>query len=221
MKKLLRSFVIVLLVVFALGIGLQAQEVSLEEVAANSSDYYGQQLTLTGTIENFLSPHIFILGEDSLLDNDQVLVINRSGQVLPLMIAEGSFVTVSGTIYPSRSEWSNGTFAEGFTDFVIDPEVGSNNYYGSLRGMSPNAGTNAGTNTGQAGAEATADAMGQAGAEATADVMGQTSMVGDWGSFDVDTTSFYYNGWFLEDYADYTVLVLTDVNSVLVTPEEQ
>lgn len=104
-------------------------EPTLESVAADSASYYGQEITLEGIIQDYLSPHVFVLGEDALIDNDQVLVINRSGQVFSPQLMQNSRVLVTGTIQPSRDAWEAGDVIEGFE---VDGEVGSNNYYGTL-----------------------------------------------------------------------------------------
>lgn len=192
MQKFSR-FLVLGIAVLSMTFVLQAQDLTLEEVAANSADYYGQELTLEGTIENFLSPHVFIVGEDALIDNDQVLAINRSGQVLPLNVMEGSYIVVTGTIYPSLNEVENGAVLDGL---FIDPEVGNNDYYGSLNLMD---------NTGEV-MEATEDPM---------------NMMTDWGSFNLDTTSYFYNGRLARDYDDHTVLVIDSVNAVSVINNEE
>lgn len=256
MKSLRHLVLGIMMLMIALAV--QAQDGTIEDVAANPANYYGQELTLSGTIENFLSPHVFVLGEDAAIDNDQVLVINRSGQVFPMNIMEGTYVTVTGTIYPSITERNNGATLD---NFVIDSEVGNNNYYGTLDNMTMGSGgvilettaeatdaasmgevgtsstgdiggNNAGaTTTGATGAEGatTADASstgtttsldstampsdptGGTGSTNTDTSMG---MLYDWGSFNLDTTSFYYNGWFADQYDNYTVMVVTSMNAV-------
>lgn len=75
--------------------------VTLEEVTANSADYYGQTVTLEGVLIEFVNVSSFVLGEDALLDDDRVLVINNSGNYFSRDIFRGDRVVITGVVHPS------------------------------------------------------------------------------------------------------------------------
>jgi hypothetical protein len=75
--------------------------VTLEEVTANSADYYGQTVTLEGILIEFVNVNSFVLGEDALLDDDRVLVINNSGSSIPRDFFRGDRVVITGVVHPS------------------------------------------------------------------------------------------------------------------------
>ncbi len=178
MKKLLRLATL-LVVLASTVLILNAQ--TLEDVTDDSASYYGQQVTLEGVVQNFLSPHVFVLGEDTFLDNDQVLVINRSGQVFAPNIYEEARVSVSGVIQPSRDAWENGDVVD---LFEIDSEVGTGDYWGDIQD--------------------------------DVDMNADADMNNNFGTFNVDATSLYYNGRLSDDYDHFTVLVVTDINTLSV-----
>ncbi len=189
MKKVLRLATL-LTVLASTVLLLNAQ--TLEDVTDDSASYYGQQVTLEGVVQNFLSPHVFVLGEDTFLDNDQVLVINRSGQVFGPNIYEEARVTVSGVIQPSRDAWENG---DAIDAFEIDSEVGTNDNWGDIRD----------------------DMNMNVDAEATEDMTdANMDMNSNFGTFNVDTTSLYYNGRLSDNFDNYTVLVITEMNTLSV-----
>lgn len=77
---------------------------TLEDVTANATSYYGQQVTVEGFIQELVNVRIFVLGENAALDDDKVLVINNTGQEFDLRVTRDQQVRVTGTIYPSYDE---------------------------------------------------------------------------------------------------------------------
>lgn len=75
--------------------------VTLEEITSNSSDYYGEQVIIEGFVNRFVNVDSFILGENATVDNDQVLVINNSGNYLPANLFSDDQVVVTGLVHRS------------------------------------------------------------------------------------------------------------------------
>lgn len=84
---------------------------TLEDLTANSDSYVGQEVTLEGVIEELLNVRTFVLGEGAALDNDQVLVINNTGQEFDLNVTRDQQVRLTGTVYPSIENGGVGQFA--------------------------------------------------------------------------------------------------------------
>lgn len=95
------------------------EEVTLEMVTANSDEYYDTQVTLDGQIVVFLSSQIFVLGEETAIDDDRVLVVNNSGEDLPPLLIAGLNARVTGIVLPSYSEILEAA-EEGEVDLTLD-----------------------------------------------------------------------------------------------------
>lgn len=74
---------------------------TLEELTAESSEFYGETVTLEGTIMEFVNSSSFVLGEDAAIDDDRILVLNNSGEMLPIELFRGDFVVVTGIVHSS------------------------------------------------------------------------------------------------------------------------
>lgn len=78
--------------------------VDLEGLTADAGAYVGQTVRLEGVVDNLLNIRAFVLGEGAALDNDQVLVINTSGEEFDIRLTEGSRFAVTGVVYPSFAD---------------------------------------------------------------------------------------------------------------------
>ncbi|MDX2161115.1 MAG: hypothetical protein SF162_07315 [bacterium] len=87
--------------------------VDLEGLTADPDAYLGQTITLEGVVSNLLNVRAFVLGEGAALDDDQVLVINMTGEEFDIRVTDGTRFVVTGVVYPS---FANG----GFTQLVAD-----------------------------------------------------------------------------------------------------
>lgn len=94
-------------------------QTTLEDLTANSADFYGQQVTIEGTIENLLNVRTFVLGEAVAVDNDQVLVINNTGEEFDFRVMDGQMARLTGTVYPSINEGGMGQLMSGTTDMSV------------------------------------------------------------------------------------------------------
>lgn len=111
LKKTLSLTMLILVGLFSFGV-VAAQDVtpeatpdtSLETVTADTGSFVGQEVTLTGNIEEFVNPRTFVLGEGAALDDDKVLVINNSDYEWYVWIHKGLDVTVTGMVYPAINE---------------------------------------------------------------------------------------------------------------------
>lgn len=74
---------------------------TLEEITADSPAFYGETVTLEGIILDFVNSSSFVLGEDAVIDNDQVLVLNNSGEVLPVQLFTDEFIVITGVVHGS------------------------------------------------------------------------------------------------------------------------
>jgi hypothetical protein len=86
----------------------ESSDAAIEAITDNSEDYYGAVVTIDATVSNFLSPRIFEVGEEELLTNSRVLVVNNSSQALPSSLIEGTVVRVTGRVHPSYDVINNG-----------------------------------------------------------------------------------------------------------------
>ena len=68
----------------------------IEEVAENPDLYYGQEIAVEGEIEAE-NDYTFVLEEDKLIADDNILIINATGQPLP---TEEEKVVLTGTVRP-------------------------------------------------------------------------------------------------------------------------
>ncbi len=85
-----------------------SSDATIEAITDNSPDYYGALVTINATVSNFLSPRIFEVGEEELLTNSRVLVVNNSSQALPTSLIEGTSVQITGRVHPSYDAIENG-----------------------------------------------------------------------------------------------------------------
>lgn len=126
----------------------------LETVTADPAAYIGQTITLEGVVQDLINVRAFVLGEGAALDNDQVLVINASGEEFDLRLTDGARFSLTGTVYAS--------FADGGFTQVVAENV-------TMMGMNMTA---------TPGAMATEDAMMEATAE-TSMMMDRTINLAD------------------------------------------
>ncbi len=75
-----------------------ALETNLEELTGDTDIFLGGVVTLEGVLTKFVSANIFIVGEDVLIDDDQVMVINSSGEYLPFDVYNGDIISVTGIV---------------------------------------------------------------------------------------------------------------------------
>jgi len=126
-------------------------EIGLGDVVGNKIQYYGQQVTVEGTIEEVINVRSFILGDQAMLSEHRVLVINDSPQDFDIGVRKDQKVRVVGFLCPSFNE---GGWAQ---------LVGSN----SVNGPSPTQQASANA-TQQAGESGNQTAGNTAGANGTA-----------------------------------------------------
>ena len=74
---------------------------TLEELTASTDQYYDQTVTLQGVVMEFVNVNSFVLGEDVLIDDDRLLVINNSGEYFSHDLFRGDRVVVTGVVHPS------------------------------------------------------------------------------------------------------------------------
>ncbi len=78
--------------------------VDLEGLTGDPSLYVGQTVSLEGVVENLVNVRAFVFGEGVAIDNDQVLVVNTSGEEFDIRVTDGSRFVVTGTVYPSFAD---------------------------------------------------------------------------------------------------------------------
>ena len=103
--------------------GIPVEGINLESITADAASYYGQQVTIEGVVEEILNVRAFILGEAAELDNDQILVINTTGEDFDLRLTSGARVIITGTIYPSREEGGFEQLISGAPAMAMTPEA--------------------------------------------------------------------------------------------------
>ena len=117
MKRLITALILGLLTISAFNIAVVAQITeeppnTLEGVASGPANFYRQPVTLHGYVSEFLSSGIFVIGENAVFDNDQLLVVNNTGELFDLNIQKGAQVQVTGVVYESLSVLESVRFAE-------------------------------------------------------------------------------------------------------------
>ncbi len=177
---------------------------TLESVTADPATYYGQEVTLEGTISELVNVRSFILDEDALLDNDQLLVINNSGREFDLRVTAGQRVTVTGIVHPNYAE---GGLNEISTVGMMDPVDTADTMETPMADM-----------TEEPMMEATEDLMATPMMEATEDLtadvtltpMADTEMSNgmDDGMYNLSTMTIR------DDLGNYTLLEITSIDSV-------
>jgi len=132
-------------------------EIGLGDVVGNKAQYYGQQVTVEGTIEEVINVRAFVLGDQATLNDHRVLVINNSPQDFDIGVRKDQKVRVIGNLCPSFNEG-------GWTQLV-----GSNSVNGPspTQQVSANATQQAGATGNQTGGN-TAGNMAGCGANGTA-----------------------------------------------------
>src|SRR5690606_35816341 len=75
--------------------------------------------TFEGVVTEMVNIRAFVLGEGAALDDDQVLVLNNSGQEFSIELTRDARVQVTGTIYPA---WDQG----GWDQVMMLPMGGMN-----------------------------------------------------------------------------------------------
>lgn len=98
---------------------LEEVEPNLEIVTADPASFYGQEVTFEGVVTELVNIRAFVLGEGAALDDDQVLVLNNSGQEFSIELTRDARVQVTGTIYPA---WDQG----GWDQVMMLPMGGMN-----------------------------------------------------------------------------------------------
>lgn len=95
---------------------------TLEDVTANSPDFYGSVVTLEGYVGEFVNSYTFSLGENATLDNDLVLVINNSSHPLRADVMVGAKIQVTGRVHPSLEAVNDGVETN-FVPLFIDIDI--------------------------------------------------------------------------------------------------
>lgn len=63
--------------------------------------YVGRTVIVEDNLSEYLNPKTFLLGEDAAIGEVRVLVVNTSGEMLPLNLFPGDLLVVTGTVHPS------------------------------------------------------------------------------------------------------------------------
>lgn len=108
-----------------------AIDTTLEEIAGNSEDFFGQRVTVEGNVGSFLNAKSFILDEEAIIDNDQLIVFNMTNETLDLQVSNDVRIIVTGVILPSLTFREGGVDASTYwqpmepiaerMNFVVDP----------------------------------------------------------------------------------------------------
>lgn len=69
----------------------------LEDVTENPDSYYSQEIAIKGEIGEVQNDYTFTLKEDKIIDDDNILIINNTGEPIP---AQDEKVVVIGTVRP-------------------------------------------------------------------------------------------------------------------------
>ena len=69
----------------------------LEDVAENPDIYYNQEIAVQGEVKNINSDNTFILREDKLFSDDNLLILNTKGEPIP---TQDEKVVVTGMVRP-------------------------------------------------------------------------------------------------------------------------
>ncbi|MDY7021213.1 MAG: hypothetical protein SWJ54_07610 [Cyanobacteriota bacterium] len=95
-----------------------AENVTTEEVADETSDYINQTVTIRGDVKEVVGEGSFLMDENQVLGDDDVLIINTSGEPITLPEGEGTEVQVTGTV-------QNFVMADVERDYSLDldPEI--------------------------------------------------------------------------------------------------
>jgi hypothetical protein len=106
---------------------------TLANITDNSQDYYGAVVTIEGSLINFVGSRMFEVGEEALVTNSNVLVVNNSSQPLPASLIEGVDVRITGRVLPSYdvvqddANWVYTPFDAAMTEDAQSQEGNQNN----------------------------------------------------------------------------------------------
>ncbi|HHP7232349.1 MAG TPA: hypothetical protein ACFCUY_15990, partial [Xenococcaceae cyanobacterium] len=70
----------------------------IDEVRANTDQWLGKTITVTGTVEQLLEGSAFTMENEAYLDADRLLVINRSGEPIPELPETDIALQVTGRV---------------------------------------------------------------------------------------------------------------------------
>lgn len=130
MKRILSAF---LLILFTLPLTVSAQDATatppaediptLESVTADPALYYGQEVAFEGVVAELVNTRSFVLGEGAAIDDDQVLVLNNSGQEFNIGLTRDARVLVTGVIYPAFDQGGWDQLAQELNALMISEPV--------------------------------------------------------------------------------------------------
>ena len=69
----------------------------LEEVSENPEGYYGREIALEGEVDEIRNDYAFTLKEDELIGDDDLLIINATGEPIP---QDDESIVVTGVVRP-------------------------------------------------------------------------------------------------------------------------
>lgn len=177
-------------------------EPAIGEVSANPIQFRDQQIRLDGLLVEFVNPNAFVISDSTVGEYLPVLVINNSGLPLPNELVKFSEVNFVGRGIPSAA-----SVADGSIDALPS-------YYETRVALLNNA------HAPESTAEPTPQAV--AGNEVDPSVV-ETGFSGDAVftlPYQQDMMAWLYSGLLPPEYADYAVIELTDLNSLLITSDE-
>lgn len=203
-----RALFLVIVALLALPLTVSAQEATavadgaptLESVTADPGSYYGMEVTFEGVVVELVNIRSFVLGEGAAIDDDQVLVLNNSGQEFNIGLTRDARVRVTGTIYPAFDQggWDqlSQEFSAGGTGMA-----GTTDTTGAMTATEEAA-------MGDMGMEATDEAMAQPTPVPAGNNMGGTTGMGG-------VTLADYPLVVLQDrFPSYTLLVINSVDNI-------
>lgn len=195
----------------------QLVPVTLEDLTAKAELYVGQTVILEGVAEEFVSVKSFLLGEAAALDNDQVLVINTSGDPLPVNIFKGDTLIVTGVVHPSltmRLEAGEVTLPEDRFAYrrtwVLDTPVEVTVTPDATATTAPTATATTASKTATPTATATDDADETATPDADAALTTPDVSTRQWS----DAFDFYFGGGYPDAYDGFVVIEVTSVRDI-------
>jgi hypothetical protein len=74
--------------------------ITISDITGDSEAYYGQTVTVEGNVDEFINIRSFVIGETGFLTRNQLLVINATGEELPLDVLKDIRVSITGVVYP-------------------------------------------------------------------------------------------------------------------------
>ncbi len=79
-------------------------ELGLGDVVGNKTQYYGQSVTVEGTIEEVINVRAFVVGDGATLNDHQLLVIDNSDQPFDIGVRKDQKVRLTGILCPSFND---------------------------------------------------------------------------------------------------------------------